>query len=65
MSNFKNTRIYCKGIACPVKSTCLRFTKYINCEMNCVGGYTVMRMCTNQKRYVQDVCRINTDSKRL
>ena len=33
--------------------------------MNCVGGYTVMRMCTNQKRYVQDVCRINTDSNGL
>lgn len=57
------TRIYCRGVECPIKNTCLRYTGY-NHINSCVGGYTLMRKCTNQKRYIQDENKINTDSKR-
>ena len=65
MSRQNDTKIYCKGVACSVKGTCLRFTKYNNKVDSCIGCYTLIRNCTNQKRYIQDVSKINTDSKRI
>lgn len=57
------THIYCKGDECSVKHTCLRYTGR-NSVTSCVGGYSVIRKCTLQKRYIQDESRVNQDSKR-
>ena len=46
--------VYCKGIQCPVKNRCLKYTSRIGGALNTIGGYTEIRKCTNQKLYVQD-----------
>ena len=51
------SRLYCRGDFCPVKNTCQRYTKKSN-------GDTVIRHCTNQRKYVQDKEKINGDSLR-
>lgn len=48
----------CSGIECPVRNTCLRYTER-NKVTNCIGGYNVIRKCTNQRRYLQDKSNIN------
>lgn len=57
------SNIFCKGVECPVKKSCLRYTKYITVTQ-CIGGYTVIRKCTNQHRFLQDENNINQDGKR-
>ena len=44
--------IYCKGERCSVRNQCLRYTQREN--RNCIGGYTEIKMCLNQKRFLQD-----------
>lgn len=50
--------VYCDGFECPVKTTCMRFT-HRKTGTQCVGGYTVIRKCTNQRRYLQNESKIN------
>lgn len=57
------TKIFCKGDECSVKNTCQRYTKR-NSVTSCIGGFTIIRKCTMQKRYIQDENEINIDSKR-
>jgi len=57
-----NTRIFCKGEECSVKHTCLRYTRR-NSVTSCVGGYSVIRKCTQQKRYIQDESKVNKDGE--
>jgi hypothetical protein len=49
------TNIYCKGIQCSVKNRCLRYTSRIGGALNTIGGYTEIRKCTNQNKFVQDI----------
>lgn len=56
----KKTYIFCRGEECPVRNTCLRYTKR-NETTNCIGGYTLMRKCTHQKRFLQDENNVNKD----
>ena len=47
-------KAFCSGVECPVRNTCLRYTlrdKAIHGEI---------RKCTNQKKYIQDISKINT-----
>ena len=53
--------ILCKGVTCPVKGTCLRHTKLKEGSCDETFGMT---KCTNQKYFVQDVDKVNTDSRR-
>lgn len=57
------SHIFCKGDECPIRNQCLRYTKR-NDVTNCIGGYSVIRKCTQQKRFLQDESRVNQDSKR-
>ena len=59
----KNTHIFCRGDECPIRKQCLRYTKR-NEVTQCVGGYTLMRKCTQQKRFLQDERNVNNDSKK-
>ena len=56
----EKTRIFCRGEECPIRNTCLRFTKKSE-TTSCIGGYTVMRKCTLQRRYIQDERFVNND----
>lgn len=47
------TGIYCRGEQCPVRNTCLRYS-LLRKSTNSVGGFTVVRKCTNQKMYIRD-----------
>lgn len=51
-------RKYCMGESCPVRNTCMRYTRKSN-------GCMVTRNCTNQRKYIQDTEKINGDSLRL
>lgn len=57
------SHIFCKGDECPIRNQCLRYTKRDDVT-NCIGGYSVIRKCTQQKRFLQDESRVNQDSKR-
>lgn len=59
----ENTHIFCRGDECPIRGTCLRYTKR-NDVTSCIGGYSVIRKCTQQRRYLQDESKVNTDGKR-
>jgi len=48
----------CRGEQCSVKNTCLRYTSRNGGALNTIGGYTEIRKCTNQKKYVQDETKI-------
>ena len=50
----KNTHIFCRGE---------EYTKR-NEVTQCVCGYTLMRKCTQQKRFLQDERNVNNDSKK-
>lgn len=58
----KEKRMFCKGEQCSVKHTCLRYTRR-NSVTSCVGGYSVIRKCTLQKRYLQDESKVNKDGE--
>lgn len=53
--------ILCKGVTCPVKGTCLRHTRLKESSCDETFGMT---KCTNQKYFVQDVDKVNIDSRR-
>lgn len=55
--------LFCKGEECPIRNQCQRYTKYVTITQS-VGGYTVIRKCTSQKRFLQDSDKVNKDSKR-
>lgn len=55
--------IYCKGIECPVKKTCKRYTNGLGVTMYDGTSDTFIRKCTNLRRYLQDRTKINNDSK--
>lgn len=57
------THVFCKGEECPIKNQCLRYTKR-NAFNNSIGGHSVIRKCTSQKRFVQDEDKVNSDSKK-
>lgn len=48
--------IYCLGVECPNKNQCLLHTHQTT--------GTVIRKCTNRKKFVQDKEKINGDSLR-
>lgn len=50
--------MFCKGVECAVRNTCLRYTKGIDQD----GKH--IEKCTRQKRYVQDKTKVNTDGQR-
>lgn len=60
----KGVTIYCNGEECSVKNTCFRFTHRNEYDGSSKDS-AVIRKCTSQKKYVQDVDEINTDSKRI
>ena len=47
------TGVYCKGEQCSARNTCLRHSLYRK-STNSIGGFTIIRTCTNQKKYIQD-----------
>lgn len=57
------TNVFCQGDECSVKNTCLRYT-HRGDYTNCIGGYSVMRKCTQQKRYIQDESKVNKDGEK-
>lgn len=59
------SKVFCKGIECPVKKTCVRYTKGLVAAMYDGTEDRYIRRCTNQKKYMQDGETINKDSKRL
>lgn len=58
----EKTHIFCRGEECPIHNQCLRYTKR-NEVTQCIGGYTVIRKCTQQKRFLQDERYVNKDGK--
>jgi hypothetical protein len=59
------SKVFCMGIKCPVKNTCLRYTKGLMATMYDGTEERYIRRCTNQKKYMQDGETINKDSKRV
>ncbi len=59
------SKVFCMGIKCPVKKTCLRYTKGVLALMYDGTKDKFIRSCTNQKRYLQDSDNINPDSKKV
>lgn len=57
----EKTRIFCSGYECPVRCTCLRYTK--RDEMKDGKEYMLIRKCTTQRRYLQDENNVNKDGK--
>lgn len=57
--------VYCKGIGCPVRISCKRYTSGLGVTMYDGTGDTFIRKCTNLKRYVQDKTKINKDSQNI
>lgn len=55
--------IYCMGSECSVRHTCLRYTQRKIGINSTEGGYTTIRKCTNQRRYLQDESTCNQDGK--
>lgn len=55
------SRIFCNGEECPVRRTCLRYTK--RDERNDGKEYVLIRKCTLQRRYLQDANKVNADGK--
>lgn len=60
----KEREVFCLGIHCSVKNTCKRYTSGLVAVVNDGTNDAYIRTCTSQKKYVQDVNKINTDSKR-
>lgn len=54
---------YCLGAECSVKHTCLRFTSFKGMLVKDGDGGCVIRKCTLQKKYLQDVNNVNNDGK--
>lgn len=55
------SEIFCRGLACPVRNTCLRYTEGV-CKSS-EESYFISK-CTNQRRFLQDESAINEDSKK-
>ena len=51
-------KVFCAGIECPVKNTCMRYTKGLGVTMYEGTSDTFIRKCTNQKKYMQDVTKV-------
>lgn len=47
------TGIFCRGEQCPVRNACLRHSMYHKYTQT-IGGYSVIRKCTNQKMFIRD-----------
>lgn len=58
----REIRVFCQGIECPVRNTCLRYTKYAE-RHTCGCEYQIVFKCRNQRHYLQDESRVNTDGE--
>lgn len=52
---------FCLGAECPIKYTCLRFTSFKGRLVKDGDGGKVIRKCTSQSRYLQDLNKVNGD----
>lgn len=57
--------MYCFGIECPIRKSCLRYSKCLVTTENDGTTDKFIRKCTRQRGFVQDENNINRDSKRL
>lgn len=56
----KKVITYCSGNECPVRNTCLRYTKRDE-RKTCGSEYRLILKCRRQINYLQDESRVNTD----
>lgn len=57
--------LFCLGIECPIRSTCLRYSHGLVVMENDGTTDRFIRKCTNQKKFVQDSQNVNQDVNRI
>ena len=60
----KSSNIYCLGVCCPIKTTCLRFTNGVKLLVDDGTKDKFIRKCTNQKLFIQDSNNVKSDSNK-
>lgn len=56
--------MYCFGIECPIRKSCLRYSKGLVAMENDGTTDKFIRKCTRQRRFLQDENNVNQDSRR-
>lgn len=55
----KADNIFCAGIQCSIKNTCLRYTEGVTLMVQDGTTAKYIRKCTNQRLYKQDTTKVN------